>query len=63
MSAPPSATEDRIGAAIEFLAVLALMYGFRFAAQSMGFTRDVGSVAIVLAVGLIAWLLARRSAW
>jgi len=62
MSAPTLAAENPVRAAMECLAVLVLMSGIRFGAHSLGFTRDVGSVSIVLALILLGWLLARRGA-
>jgi membrane protease YdiL (CAAX protease family) len=51
---------QRAGAMLECLAVLALPFGVRPAARSIGITTYSGPLAIVLAVALATVLLARR---
>jgi membrane protease YdiL (CAAX protease family) len=51
---------QRTGALLECLAVVALMYGVRPAARSVGITTYSGPIAIVLVMVLATVLLARR---
>jgi uncharacterized protein len=56
----PALTPDRLGASLDVLMIAAVLYGVRLVAHRFGFVANVGSVAIVLAVGVATWLLARR---
>ena len=60
MAAMSTGARQRAGAMLECLAILALMYGVRPAARSVGITTYSGPLAIVLAVALATVLLARR---
>jgi membrane protease YdiL (CAAX protease family) len=60
MAAMSTGARQRAGAMLECLAVLALMFGVRPAARSVGITIYSGPLAIVLAVALATVFLARR---
>ena len=62
MTASSTVPPEPVGAALECLAVVTLTYGVRLAAPSLGVTRYVGSIAMVLAIVLATWHLARRGA-
>ena len=60
MAAMSTGARQRIGAMLDCLAIVALIYGVRLATRSMGITTYSGSIASVLAIALATVLLARR---
>jgi len=61
MAAMSTGARRRIGAMLDCVAIVALIYGVRLATRSMGITTYSGSIASVLAIALATILLARRA--
>ena len=60
MAAMSTGARQRIGAMLDCVAIVALIYCVRLATRSMGITTYSGSIASVLAIALATVLLARR---